>query len=390
MKIFDARSARSLDSTPDRIRIGVIRLRHWHVHPVGVASTTFAGQATYLIEVTYQLELEPDLPPLRWFEFCLKLVEAQSGQATILDTLPRMAGTPTPGTAYVISKHLDLVPADDAAAVDGFQPTTTTAIVVDGIGSPEIRWRHTALETSGIQSGSYVAWLVLLVSDTQPEQVFEIAAEYGMDTNRDCTPFQRTTRFPLTLRPSRGIAHSVLSEPAPAITPTTETVVAIERAGDQARTFICHAHDDTAHKRAVRALARVLLDAGIDIHLDTWDEGRRRDWQHWAINQITEADFVVIVASPVCRAVGDGTYRGMEHGGIRSELDIIRNILHQHPKWQDYLLPVVLPGESIDNLPLFLRPQTADHFLIKELTLTGVNGLITAMHETPRRAWPLR
>jgi hypothetical protein len=98
----------------------------------------------------------------------------------------------------------------------------------------------------------------------------------------------------------------------------------------------------------------------------SWDEGRRRDWQHWAINQITEADFVVIVASPACREVGDGTYRATDRGGIRSELDIIRNILHQHPKWQDYLLPVVLPGESIDNLPLFLRPQTVDHFLIKE------------------------
>jgi hypothetical protein len=44
----------------------------------------------------------------------------------------------------------------------------------------------------------------------------------------------------------------------------------------------------------------------------------------------------------------------------------------------------VLPGESINNLPLFLRPQTASRFLIKELTVAGVSELITVMRETPR------
>jgi hypothetical protein len=382
---------RGLDSTPDRIRVGVIRLRRWQVHPIDAAAATFPGRSPYLIKVNYQLELEPDLPPLRWFEFDLALVETEPGQATILDALPRAASTPTPRTAHVISRHLDLVPTGDTATVDAFQPATTTAIVVHGIGSPEIRWRHAALEPAGIQPGSYVAWLVLLVNDTQVEQWFELTARYDMDTDPDYTPFQRPTRFPLTLQPPRGMAHSpTLGEPAAAITPTTDTVVAIERVDDRPRVFICYGHDDAAHKRAGRTLGRVLLAAGVDVHLDVWDEGRRRDWQHWAINQITEADFVVILASPVCRDVGDGTYRGTDHGGIRSELDIVRNLLHHHPQWQDYLLPVVLPGESTDNLPLFLRPRTASHFLIKELTVAGVSELVAVMHETQRRAWPLR
>lgn len=156
------------------------------------------------------------------------------------------------------------------------------------------------------------------------------------------------------------------------------------------RVFVCYAHDDAAHRCAVRELSWVLLRAGTDVRLDTWDEGRRRDWQHWAIRQITEADFVLIVASPVCRAVGDGTYDGIGHAGIHNELRVIRNILQQHRKWEPYLLPVVLPGESIDNLPLFLAPQIVDYFVIKKFTLDGVSELVAAMHATPRRAWPLR
>ena len=124
--------------------------------------------------------------------------------------------------------------------------------------------------------------------------------------------------------------------------------------------------------------------------MDTRDEGHRRDWQHGAIDQITQAHFVVIVASPVCRAVGDGTYAAADHGGIRSELDTIRNLLQQHPRWQAYLLPVVLPGESIHSLPLFLKPHTADRFLIEELTQSGISGLVRTIRKTPRRTWPLR
>ncbi|HJP80723.1 MAG TPA: toll/interleukin-1 receptor domain-containing protein [Pseudonocardiaceae bacterium] len=379
---------RSLDSTTERVQVGIVRLRRWQVHPIQAAPAVFDGQSAYLVKVNYQLEL--DLAPLRWFEFGLSLVETQLGQATILDALPRTSSMPMPGAAHVLSKHLDLVPTSDTAAVDAFQPPTVTAVTVHGIGSSQIRWRHTALDPAGVQPDAYVAWLVLLVDDDRSEQPIELAVRYDVDEQPDLTPFQRPARFPLTLRPARGLGHSGgFGEPAASVAPSTGTPAA-ERVDAAPRVFICYAHDDPAHKLAVRDLARLLLDNDIDVHLDTWDEGRRRDWQHWAITQITEADFVLIVGSPVCRAVGDGRHDATDHAGIRSELDIIRNLLQRYPKWQDYLLPVVLPGEPVGELPLFLRPQTADYFPVSDFTAAGAEGLIAAIQHTPRRTWPLR
>lgn len=381
---------RGVDHTTERIRVGIVRLRRWQVHPIEAVPPGFDGKSAYLVKVNYQLELQPDLVPLRWFEFVLALVETEPGQATILDALPRTAGAPTSDTAHVVSRHLDLVPTSDTATVDAFQPAVATAVVVRGIGGPEIRWRHTALAPAGIRSDSYVAWLMLLVDDDRTEQLFELAVRYDLDADPHFTPFQHPTRFPLTLRATRGMTDSpAFGEPAAAVAATTDASAA-RRVEDRPRVFISYAHDDAAHILAGRTLGRALLDAGTDVQLDQWDEGRRRDWQHWAIDQITKADFVLIVASPVCRAIGDGTYPASDHAGIRSELDIIRNLLQQHPKWQDYLLPVVLPGESVGNLPLFLRPRTADYFLISEFTSAGVAGLLAAMRETPRRTWPLR
>lgn len=379
---------RGLDSTTESVQVGIVRLRRWQVHPIEAAPTVFDGHRAYLVKVNYQLEL--DLAPLRWFEFALSLVETQLGQATILDALPRVSSTPMPGVAHVLSRHLDLVPTGDSAAVDAFQPPTTTAVTVHGIGSSEIRWRHTALDPAGIQPDAYVAWLVLLVDDDRSEQSIELAVRYDVDAEPGLTPFQCPARFPLTLRPSRGFGDDGrFGEAAAAVEPRTDTRAA-GRVDGAPRVFICYAHDDPSHKLAVRELARLLLDTGIDVHLDTWDEGRRRDWQHWAITQITEADFVLIVGSPVCRAVGDGTYHATDHVGIRSELDIIRNILQRYPEWQDYLLPVVLPGESTVELPLFLRPQTADYFQVTDFTPAGADGLIAAIQKTPRRTWLLR
>lgn len=90
---------RSLDSTTERVQVGIVRLRRWPVHPIEAAPAVFDGHRAYLVKVNYQLEL--DLAPLRWFEFALSLVETQLGQATILDALPRTSSTPMPGAAHV-------------------------------------------------------------------------------------------------------------------------------------------------------------------------------------------------------------------------------------------------------------------------------------------------
>jgi hypothetical protein len=40
------------------------------------------------------------------------------------------------------------------------------------------------------------------------------------------------------------------------------------------------------------------------------------------------------------------------------------------------MLPVVLPGRSVNEIPIFLQPWTADHYLVKHLTVAGAAGLL--------------
>lgn len=84
----------------------------------------------------------------------------------------------------------------------------------------------------------------------------------------------------------------------------------------------------------------------------------------WAIDQITKADFVLVVASPMCKLAGDGQIPNESHRGTQSELPLIRERLHSdRASWRARQLPVVLPGRSAAEIPLFLQPQTADHYL---------------------------
>jgi hypothetical protein len=47
------------------------------------------------------------------------------------------------------------------------------------------------------------------------------------------------------------------------------------------------------------------------------------------------------------------------------------------------LLPVVLPGRSVDEIPVFLQPQTADHYLITEWSKAGAEDLLRTITGQP-------
>jgi hypothetical protein len=53
------------------------------------------------------------------------------------------------------------------------------------------------------------------------------------------------------------------------------------------------------------------------------------------------------------------------------------------PTWTRKLLPVVLPGGKLDGIPLFLAPASSSHYIIPELTPSGIEELlrtITGQH----------
>lgn len=155
------------------------------------------------------------------------------------------------------------------------------------------------------------------------------------------------------------------------------------------RAFICYAHESDDHKRTVRELVEFLMSQGIDAHMDSRYQDERRDWQLWATSQIKAADFVLVIASPRCRMVGDGEVSPDEHRGLQAEMNILRELYIGQPGvWPRRILPVVLPGYSVDDIPIFLQPWTADHYIIKDLTTVGAASLLAHLIPRPPLADP--
>jgi hypothetical protein len=164
-----------------------------------------------------------------------------------------------------------------------------------------------------------------------------------------------------------------------------------EPPGVHPRVFISYAHDSAAHQDHVREFATFLrVRAGIDARLDVWaDDGRRRDWSRWAIQQFDRANFVIAIASPKFRERADGRAPYGEGRGVEFEGAIMRNKMTEDQQaWIRRILPVVLPGHSVAEIPEFLFPYSATHYVIESITLDGIAELHRALTGTPRYVVP--
>lgn len=114
--------------------------------------------------------------------------------------------------------------------------------------------------------------------------------------------------------------------------------------------FLSYAHDDDVHTSAVLDLATFLETRGFAVAFDVWNTGSRQDWYAWMLREIQTADFVIVVASPRYRAVGDGAAPGDVNRGVQAETAALRDLLYRdRATWLGRVLPVVLPGRSLDE-----------------------------------------
>jgi hypothetical protein len=193
------------------------------------------------------------------------------------------------------------------------------------------------------------------------------------------------------VRTARAIAGTVTGTVAGTVAGTLARTVGLALAdvlvhGTAAapRVFVAYAHDSEGHRAAVLDLCELLVGCGVDVRVDRWAVGQRRDWHLWATTEILAADFVVVVASPLCRDAGNGTLRGDRHRGIQSELRLLRELQHDDPEtWTRKVLPVLLPGRAVRDIPVFLQPWTADHFPVTALTADGAGELLRVVLDRP-------
>lgn len=147
--------------------------------------------------------------------------------------------------------------------------------------------------------------------------------------------------------------------------------------------FVSYAHENPEHKERVLRLAELLRDEHAEVVLDVWATATRQDWYSWAIKRITAADYVVVVASPTYRLLGDGAPAGV-HRGVQSEVAVLREQVYtDRGTWLPKILPVLLPGHGVDEIPQFLQPNTASNFPVASLTKSGIADLVRVIFGRP-------
>lgn len=150
--------------------------------------------------------------------------------------------------------------------------------------------------------------------------------------------------------------------------------------------FISYAHDSPQHKADVRTLCSLLAADEIAPAFDQFWLTGRQDWYVWAIQQIKKADFVLVIASERCRIVGDGENAPDDNKGLASEMALLRELCHsERENMTKRVLPVVLPGHSPEEIPLFLQPWTNDHYEVPSLTPDGLKELLGVLHGANHR-----
>jgi hypothetical protein len=132
-----------------------------------------------------------------------------------------------------------------------------------------------------------------------------------------------------------------------------------------------------------------LRGIGIDARLDVWEEGSRQDWAVWAQKEIEEADFVIVVASSAYRLWADGGATPEQGRGVQFEAALLREkIFEDRAAWLRRVLPVVLPGGRVSDIPVFLQPRSASHYQVTSFTAAGASMLLRVMADQPAQKRP--
>lgn len=152
------------------------------------------------------------------------------------------------------------------------------------------------------------------------------------------------------------------------------------------RVFVSYAQRPAKHKRQVQAFCWFLQAMGVKVRQDEFATDERRDWALWAIREIISADFVLVIASAEYRRRAESKCQPGEGDGVANEAAFLRDRLaYDRWTWQRKILPVVLPGRTLDEIPLFLSPYAASRYEIASFTRSGAATLLATLRRANHR-----
>lgn len=144
--------------------------------------------------------------------------------------------------------------------------------------------------------------------------------------------------------------------------------------------FISYAQDDDYHRQKVIEFWQFLRACGIDAQLDHSYEGDPQDWPSWMVRQIRAARFVLVIASPGYIERADGDPRRGEGRGVKFEAGLLRDEVYRNRESAlGRFLPVVLPGRTRDEIPVWLGGGASTYYTVDSCTEEGAWYLLRTL-----------
>jgi tetratricopeptide (TPR) repeat protein len=127
---------------------------------------------------------------------------------------------------------------------------------------------------------------------------------------------------------------------------------------------------------------------GVDARLDL-AVADRVDWTDWMTREVQDADRVLVIASAAYRQRSEGDARPGEGRGVQWEARLIRELFYADQQaGLRRFLPVLLPGFSQADIPVWLSPASATHYQVGEFTVAGAEDLLRVLTGQPGEMEP--
>jgi hypothetical protein len=129
-------------------------------------------------------------------------------------------------------------------------------------------------------------------------------------------------------------------------------------APEHPKVFISYSHDSQEHGDRVLTLSDRLRGDGIDCRIDQYEVSPPEGWPRWMVNQIEDADFVLVV----CTENYERRFRGKEESGkglgAQWEGAIITQELYDAEAHNTMFIPVLFSPDHSAYIPIVLRGVT--------------------------------
>ena len=147
--------------------------------------------------------------------------------------------------------------------------------------------------------------------------------------------------------------------------------------------FISYSWDSEEQKEWVRALAERLQNNGVDTRLDQWDLHFGMNVARFMEENISDADFVLMVCTP-----GYAERANSTKGGVGWEKQVITGEMYYHIAEETKFVPLLRHVDQVTAIPRFLRCKYYVDFSSDDAFSANVDALLHHLHDTPRHVRP--